>query len=240
MLGFGLGLESELGSICKTFGEPDPHGSGSPKVFSHDGASKEDGLDALLSSVTVVTLSEMGDKTQLLALALASKFRRPWLVMTGILIATLLNHALAAGAGALVAAYLTPSVLGWILAISFLAFAVWTLKPDELDEEGPDRGWGPLMTTIVLFFLAEMGDKTQLATVALGAKYAATAWVIAGTTLGMLIADGIAVAVGDKLGERVPLNLLRYVAAGLFALLGMLTLIGLLFPDWVPALAPGA
>ncbi len=197
-------------------------------------------MEALLSSVTVVTLSEMGDKTQLLALALASKYRRPWLVMVGILIATLLNHALAAGSGALIAAYLTPTVLGWILAISFLAFAVWTLKPDTLDSNESDRGWGPLATTIVLFFLAEMGDKTQLATVALGAKFAATTMVIAGTTLGMLVADGIAVAIGDKLGERVPLDILRYVAAGLFALLGILTLIGLLFPELVPALAPGA
>jgi putative Ca2+/H+ antiporter (TMEM165/GDT1 family) len=197
-------------------------------------------LEALLSSVTVVTLSEMGDKTQLLALALASKYRRPWLIMLGILIATLLNHALAAASGALIAAYLTPRVLAWILAITFLAFAVWTLKPDTLDDESQDRGWGPLVTTIVLFFLAEMGDKTQLATVALGAKFAATAMVIAGTTLGMLIADGIAVVIGDKLGERLPLHLLRYVAAGLFALMGVVTLLGLLFPAVFPALAPGA
>jgi putative Ca2+/H+ antiporter (TMEM165/GDT1 family) len=197
-------------------------------------------LEALLSSVTVVTLSEMGDKTQLLALALASKYRRPWLIMLGILIATLLNHALAAASGALIAAYLTPRLLAWILAITFLAFAVWTLKPDTLDEESQDRGWGPLATTIVLFFLAEMGDKTQLATVALGAKFAATAMVIAGTTMGMLVADGIAVVIGDKLGERLPLHLLRYVAAGLFALMGLVTLLGLLFPTVFPALAPGA
>ncbi len=197
-------------------------------------------MEALLSSVTVVTLSEMGDKTQLLALALASKYRRPWLIMLGILIATLLNHALAAFSGALIAAYLTPRVLGWILAITFLAFAVWTLKPDTLDEETSERAWGPLLTTIVLFFLAEMGDKTQLATVALGAKFAATAMVIAGTTTGMLVADGIAVVIGDKLGERVPLDLLRYVAAGLFALMGLVTLLGLLFPAVFPALAPGA
>lgn len=191
-------------------------------------------MDALLSSVTVVTLSEMGDKTQLLALALAAKYRRPWLVMGGILIATLLNHALAAASGALIASFLTPTVLGWILAISFLAFAVWTLKPDELDDSQQDRGWGPLVATIVLFFIAEMGDKTQLATVALGAKYAATIMVIAGTTLGMLIADGLAVMLGDKLGERLPLAKLRVVAASLFALLGMVTLMGLLFPELVP------
>jgi len=195
-------------------------------------------LEALLSSVGLVTLSEMGDKTQLLALALAAKYRRPWLVMLGILIATLLNHGLAAGSGALIAAFLTPKLLGWILAVSFLAFAVWTLKPDELDAPSKDRGWGPLVSTIVLFFLAEMGDKTQLATVALGAKYATTLLVIAGTTLGMLVADGLAVAVGDKLGDRIPFDILRYVAAGLFALMGILTLIGLLFPALVPALAP--
>ena len=193
-------------------------------------------MDALLSSVTVVTLSKMGDKTQLLALALAAKYRRPWLVMLGILIATLLNHALAAASGAWIASLLTPTLLGWILAISFLAFAVWTLKPDQLDDPQHDRGWGPLITTIVLFFIAEMGDKTQLATVALGAKYAATSMVVVGTTMGMLIADGLAVVLGEKLGERLPLAKLRYLAAALFAILGVLTLMGLIVPGLLPAL----
>lgn len=192
-------------------------------------------MEAFLSSVTVVTLGEMGDKTQLLALALASKFRKPWTVMLGILVATVLNHALAAGSGAMLARFLTPTVMGWILAISFFAFALWTLKPDELDDETKERAWGPLLTTIVLFFLAEMGDKTQLATVALGAKYAATLWVVVGTTLGMLIADGLAVVIGDKLGERLPMRPIRFVTAGLFAVLGAVTLVGLLWPGLVPA-----
>lgn len=191
-------------------------------------------MEAFLSSVTVVTLGEMGDKTQLLALALASKFRRPWIVMLGILVATVANHLLAAGSGALVAHYLTPRVMGWILAISFFAFALWTLKPDELDDTAAEHRWGPLVSTIVLFFLAEMGDKTQLATVALGAKYASTLQVVMGTTLGMLIADGLAVVVGDQLGERLPMKPIRLVTASLFALLGLATLVGLLWPGHLP------
>jgi len=192
-------------------------------------------LDAFFSSVTVVTLGEMGDKTQLLAFALASKFRKPWTVMAGILIATVLNHALAAGSGALLSHFLTPRVMGWVLVISFFAFALWTLKPDELDDESAEHRWGPLLSTIVLFFLAEMGDKTQLATIALGAKYADTLHVIMGTTLGMLIADGLAVLVGDQLGERLPLKPIRFVTAGLFALLGAVTLVGLLWPGLLPS-----
>ncbi len=187
-------------------------------------------MEAFLSSVMVVTLGEMGDKTQLLALALASKFRKPWTVMLGILIATLLNHALAAGSGALLSRFLTPTVMGWILVVSFFAFALWTLKPDELDDTTNEGRWGPLASTIVLFFMAEMGDKTQLATIALGAKYAQTVQVVVGTTLGMMISNALAVVIGDKLGERLPMHLIRYVTAGLFFVLGVLTLVGLLWP----------
>lgn len=187
-------------------------------------------MEAFLSSVMVVTLGEMGDKTQLLALALASKFRKPWTVMLGILIATLLNHALAAGSGALLSRFLTPTVMGWILVVSFFAFALWTLKPDELDDTTDEGRWGPLASTIVLFFMAEMGDKTQLATIALGAKYAQTVQVVVGTTLGMMISNALAVVIGDKLGERLPMHLIRYVTAGLFFVLGVLTLVGLLWP----------
>ncbi len=191
-------------------------------------------VEGFLSSVTVVTLAEMGDKTQLLALALASRFRRPWTVMLGILLATVLNHFLAAWLGSLASSLLTPTVMGWILGISFLGFAVWTLKPDELDGADAQTRWGPLVTTAVLFFVAEMGDKTQLATVALGAKYPATVLVVAGTTLGMLIADGLAVVVGESLGKKVPMGLVRTAAAALFAILGVVTLIGVMFPGFLP------
>lgn len=193
-------------------------------------------MEAFLSSVMVVTLGEMGDKTQLLALALASKFRKPWTLMLGIFIATLLNHALAAGSGALLSRFLTPTVMGWMLVASFFAFALWTLKPDELDDTAAEGRWGPLVSTIVLFFLAEMGDKTQLATIALGAKYAETLQVVVGTTLGMMLANALAVVIGDQLGERLPMRLIRYVTAALFAVLGVVTLIGLLSPGLVPSL----
>lgn len=183
-------------------------------------------MDVLVSSTVLVTLSEMGDKTQLLAFALAARYRRPWTVMLGILIATVLNHALAAWVGVAAASWLSPQVMAWVLAVSFLGFAVWMLKPDEMDDDDVSGRWGPLMTTIVVFFLAEMGDKTQLATVALGAKYAQAFLVIAGTTLGMLIADGLAVILGETLKDKIPFALLRYASAALFGLMGLASLAG--------------
>jgi putative Ca2+/H+ antiporter (TMEM165/GDT1 family) len=192
-------------------------------------------LHVLITAVLMVTLSEMGDKTQLLAFALATRFRKPWTVLRGIFIATVANHALAAWAGGYLAQLVTPRTAAIVVAIGFLAFAVWALKPDTLDDEHQPSRWGPLVTTIVLFFLAEMGDKTQLATVALGAKYAETGLVVIGTTIGMLIADGLAIVLGEKLGERLPLDRMRLITAALFAFMGVITLIGAFFPQWLPA-----
>ena len=177
-------------------------------------------MTALWSSFLVVALAEMGDKTQLIALSLASRYRRPWVVMCGILVATLLNHALASWLGAWMAAMVPTTVLGLILGASFIAFGVWTLIPDRIEAPTERRGWGPLVTTTVVFFLAEMGDKTQLATVALGARFHAVLVVTAGTTLGMLAADGLAVFVGAKLPHLVPMRYVRWTAATLFFAFG--------------------
>jgi putative Ca2+/H+ antiporter (TMEM165/GDT1 family) len=176
-------------------------------------------LTALLASFVVVALAEMGDKTQLIAFSLASRYQRPWVVMLGILIATTLNHALASSAGVWLAALMSERVLAWTLGLSFIAFGVWTLVPDEAAEPA-QRRWGPLVATTVIFFFAEMGDKTQLATVALGARYGALVAVTAGTTCGMLAADGLAVFTGTHLAARLPMTLVRRIAAGLFFLFG--------------------
>jgi putative Ca2+/H+ antiporter (TMEM165/GDT1 family) len=176
-------------------------------------------LTALAASFAVVALAEMGDKTQLIAFSLASRYRRPWVVMFGILLATTLNHGLASSVGALLAAWAPARALAWILALGFIAFGVWTLVPDAADEPA-ERRWGPLLATTVIFFFAEMGDKTQLATVALGARYGAPAAVTAGTTGGMLAADALAVFAGTHLATRVPMRLVRRIAATLFFLFG--------------------
>jgi len=183
-------------------------------------------MTALWTSFAVVALAEMGDKTQLIAFSLATRYRRPWTVMLGILLATLLNHALAATAGVGLARLISPAALAVILGLTFLGFGVWTLVPDTAEEPGQHPGWGPLASTCVIFFFAEMGDKTQLATVALGAHYASTALVTAGTTLGMLAADGLAVFAAVKLGRVVPIRWVRLVAAGLFFLFGLGALAG--------------
>ena len=180
----------------------------------------------LLSSFVVVALAEMGDKTQLIALTLGLRFRHPWTVMLGILIATILNHALASALGAWGAARLGGPALGWVLGISFIVFGVWTLIPDKADAPSQRPGWGPLLTTTIVFFFAEMGDKTQLATVALGARYA-DLWLVAlGTTLGMMLANIPAVLVGEALGARFPLARMRFVAAALFAVAAVVILLG--------------
>ena len=185
-------------------------------------------MTALWTSFLVVALAEMGDKTQLIALALAARFRRAWTVMLGILIATTLNHALAATAGVWIARRLPPAALAWTLAIGFIAFGIWTLIPDDAPETRAPARWGPLLTTIVVFFLAEMGDKTQLATVALGARFVSAGWVTAGSTLGMLAADGAVVFGGSYLARVVSPAMLRRIAATLFLLLGLAALIGAL------------
>jgi Ca2+/H+ antiporter, TMEM165/GDT1 family len=177
-------------------------------------------LEAILSSFVLVAISEMGDKTQLLAFSLATKYRRPWVVMGGILAATLLNHTLASGVGTWISARVPAHLMAAILAATFIGFGLWTLKPDTLEEQKkPDR-FGPFVTTAILFFLAEMGDKTQLATVALAARYRSVLLVTTGTTLGMLASDGLAVFVGERLAHRVSMKWLRVGAASLFFAFG--------------------
>ena len=184
-------------------------------------------MQALLVSTGVVALAEIGDKTQLLAFVLAARFRRPWPIVAGILVATLANHAAAGALGVALAAWLGPAVLRWALGLGFLAMAAWILMPDRLDDAdaGRTRG-GAFATTLVAFFLAEMGDKTQIATVALAARFDALAQVVIGTTLGMLAANVPAVLVGDRLAHRMPVRLVHTIAAALFALLGIATLLG--------------
>jgi putative Ca2+/H+ antiporter (TMEM165/GDT1 family) len=172
----------------------------------------------------LVALSEMGDKTQLLAFSLASRYRRPWVVMAGILTATVLNHALAAGAGSWVSTHVRPQVLAGALGLTFVGFGLWTLKPDTLDADARTDRFGPYVTTTILFFLAEMADKTQLATVALAARYQAVVLVTIGTTLGMLASDGLAVFLGERFAQRVPMHWLRRAAATLFFVFGAASL----------------
>jgi putative Ca2+/H+ antiporter (TMEM165/GDT1 family) len=183
-------------------------------------------LEAFFVSVGIVVLAEMGDKTQLLALVLAARYRRPVPVILGIFVATLANHALAAWLGASVALVLGPEALRWILGLSFLAMAGWTLIPDKLGNEKPQSArLGAFAATLIAFFLVEMGDKTQIATAALAARYASVAAVVAGTTLGMMLADAPVVYFGERILRRVPAKILRRVAAASFAVLGAIALI---------------
>jgi putative Ca2+/H+ antiporter (TMEM165/GDT1 family) len=185
-------------------------------------------VEAILGSFALVALSEMGDKTQLLAFSLATRYRRPWVVMAGILAATVLNHALASSAGTWISVHVSPRVMSVILAATFFAFGLWTLRPDTLDEDARPERFGPFLTTTVLFFLAEMGDKTQLATVALAARYQAILLVTVGTTLGMLASDGLAVFLGERFASRVPMRWLRWAAAASFFVFGGVSLWGTL------------
>lgn len=187
-------------------------------------------MEALLTSLGMVAIAEMGDKTQLLSFVLAARFRgQQWTIIAGIFVATLINHLLAALLGDWAATTVDPQVLGWVLGLSFLGFAVWAMIPDKLDDDGRNTGkYGAFVTTLILFFLAEMGDKTQLATIALGAKYASLGMVSMGTTLGMMVANVPAVLLGEKLCERIPLSKIRLVAAALFAIFGVLILVSLL------------
>jgi putative Ca2+/H+ antiporter (TMEM165/GDT1 family) len=190
-------------------------------------------LEAFLVSTGIVALGEMGDKTQLLAVVLAALYRKPWPIVAGIFVATLLNHAAAGALGGWVAQLLGPDLLRWIIGLSFLAMAGWMLVPDTLDEDeakGPPR-FGVFGTTVVAFFLAEMGDKTQIATVALAARYADVVQVVMGTTLGMMLANVPAVFLGEKIAQKVSMRLVHGIAAAIFAVLGVLTLfnVGKLF-----------
>lgn len=184
-------------------------------------------MEAFLVSTGIVALGEMGDKTQLLALLLAARFRRPLPIILGILVATLVNHACAAAVGDWIARALGPDVLRWVIGGSFLAMAAWMLVPDRLDDEAEGSGrlrLGVFGTTVVAFFLAEMGDKTQIATVALAARYTELWAVVTGTTFGMMLANVPAVLLGDGVAKRVSMRLVHGIAALLFAVLGVLTL----------------
>jgi len=183
-------------------------------------------LEAFLISTGLVALAEMGDKTQLLVLILAARFRRPIPIMLGILVATLANHALAGALGAWITSVVSGDVLRWILGASFIVMGGWMLVPDNLEADADERPrLGVFGTTLIAFFLAEMGDKTQIATVALAAKYASFYWVVLGTTLGMMIANAPAVLVGDKFAEKLPLKLIHGVAAAVFVVLGVLAIL---------------
>lgn len=181
-------------------------------------------FEAFLFSTGVVALAEMGDKTQLLALVLAARFKRPWPIVAGIFVATLLNHAVAGAVGAWLASLASPVALRWILGLSFIAMAAWMLLPDKLDgrSDRPSNAGGIFWTTAVLFFLIEIGDKTQVATVALAARFPSLAAVVAGTTVGMMLANAPAVWFGERLVQRVPVRAMNIVAAVLFLVLGVL------------------
>lgn len=186
------------------------------------------GMESLFVSTGVVALAEIGDKTQLLAFILAARFKKPLPIIAGILVATLLNHGLAGALGAWITATVTPEILRWVLGLSFIGMAIWTMIPDKIEEEETQiaKRFGVFGATLVTFFLAEMGDKTQIATVAMAAHYGTPLLVVIGTTLGMLIADVPAVFVGDKLAAKIPMKLVHSIAASIFALLGVATLLG--------------
>lgn len=185
-------------------------------------------MEALLVSTGVVALAEIGDKTQLLAFILAARFKKPLPIIAGIFVATIINHGLAGLAGAWITSALSPEILRWVLALSFIGMAVWTMIPDKIEEEETKiaQHLGVFGATFITFFLAEMGDKTQFATIAMAAHYATPLTVVIGTTLGMLIADVPAVFVGDKLAARIPMKLIHTIAAATFAILGIATLMG--------------
>ena len=184
-------------------------------------------MEAFFASFTMVAIAEMGDKTQLLSFMLAAKFRgRHWAIIGGIFAATIANHLVAAFVGDWIAANVAPAMMRWAIGLGYLAFAVWALVPDKLDEAEGRRvaGLGAFATTLVAFFLAEMGDKTQLATVALGAQYVSLTAVVLGTTLGMMAANVPAVLLGERLTQYIPLAKMRFVAALAFAVFGILIL----------------
>lgn len=185
-------------------------------------------MEALLISTGVVALAEIGDKTQLLAFILAARFKKPLPTILGILCATAVNHGLAGALGAWITTTLSGDTLRWVLGASFIGMAIWTLIPDKIEEEETQvaKHLGVFGATLITFFLAEMGDKTQIATVAMAAKFPDPILVVIGTTLGMLIADVPAVFVGDRFAAKIPMKLVHSIAAGIFAILGIATLLG--------------
>jgi putative Ca2+/H+ antiporter (TMEM165/GDT1 family) len=190
-------------------------------------------MESLLVSTGVVALAEIGDKTQLLAFILAARFKRPLPIIAGILVATLVNHGLAGALGAWITSVVSPEAMRWVLGASFIGMAVWTLIPDKIEEDETNVAGhlGVFGATLVTFFLAEMGDKTQIATVALAARYTDLVQVVAGTTFGMMLANVPAVLLGDRAARTIPMKLVHAIAAGIFAVLGVLTLfnVGRLF-----------
>ena len=190
-------------------------------------------MEAFLVSTGIVALAEMGDKTQLLALILAARFRKPWPIVLGILTATIINHGLAGAVGAWVNAFVGPDTMRWILGLSFIGMAIWMLIPDKVDDEGIGNHsrWGVFGTTLIAFFLAEMGDKTQIATVMLAAQYNAYLWVVLGTTLGMMLANAPVVWLGDKLVKKVPIRWVHLTSAVIFMVLGVMALLVKQVPD---------
>ncbi|MFJ9534406.1 TMEM165/GDT1 family protein [Herbaspirillum sp. NPDC101396] len=184
-------------------------------------------MDAFLISTGVVALAEIGDKTQLLAFILAAKFRKPIPIILGVLVATIANHAFAGALGAWITSLVSPETMRWVLGVSFIGMAIWTLIPDKFDEsEAKFARFGVFGTTVIAFFLAEMGDKTQVATVALAAQYHAFVPVVAGTTLGMMIANVPAVLLGDRIAGKIPVRIVHAIAALIFAIIGVATLLG--------------
>ncbi len=181
-------------------------------------------MEAFLICTALVALAEMGDKTQLLAFVLAARLKKPWPIVAGIFVATLANHFLAGTVGAWLATLVAPGTLKWIVAGAFIVFGLWALVPDKLGEARSYSGRSVFFTTLVAFFFVEMGDKTQLATVALAARYESLVAVVAGTTLGMMIANAPAVWLGERLAQRVNMKAMRWIAAGLFVVMGLLTL----------------
>ncbi|WP_394790838.1 TMEM165/GDT1 family protein [Rhodoferax sp.] len=184
-------------------------------------------MEAFLISTGIVALAEIGDKTQLLAFILAAKFKKPWPIVAAIFVSTVANHAFAGAVGSWITSLVGPETLRWILGISFIGMAGWTLVPDKFDEEDAKLArFGVFGTTLVAFFLAEMGDKTQFATIALAAKYHSFVAVVSGTTLGMMIANVPAVLLGNKIAERMPTKIVHRIAAAIFLVMGIITLIG--------------
>ncbi|MGB4467482.1 MAG: TMEM165/GDT1 family protein [Azovibrio sp.] len=192
-------------------------------------------MDAFLIATGIVALAEIGDKTQLLSFLLAARYKKPWPIIVGILVATLANHALAGAVGSWLTHLMGPDTLRWVLGISFILMAGWMLVPDKLDDETSSVSprFGVFWTTLIAFFLAEMGDKTQVATVALAARYASLFAVVAGTTFGMMIANVPAVLIGDRMAAKMPVKLVHGIAALIFAVLGGYVL----FSEQLPALA---
>lgn len=184
-------------------------------------------MEAFLTSTLLVALAEVGDKTQLLSFVLAARLRKPRAIILGIFVATLLNHALAGSVGVWLAALISPPLLPWVTGLLFIGFGLWALHPDSLDDDPRLHRAGAFVTSAIVFFIAEMGDKTQLATVVLGARFEALAPVVLGTTLGMLAANIPAVLVGEALAQKLPMKGIRYAAAGLFIATGLVTIFGI-------------